>query len=304
MRRENQKIIFVSGKGGVGKTAVAASLAIIEARRGKKVLLAELGEKSFLRHLFAGAGGAQPHAATDGLDVVRWEAESCLHEYLLHYLRVGKLVDLFFSNVAVQSLINAAPALRELALLGKITSGPRGIGPDMPYDVIVVDAFATGHFKALFMAPVGLAEAVRLGPMGEHSRQIAEIIKNPCTTKMVLVTLPEELPVNEAIDLHRFLKTRFAQNASVVVNRNLPMPLSLEELRSAREKIETLSHPPAWGLDFCDYLSEQGRRQEDAARRARELKADVLDLPFYFLQQWPDLLRAMSEDLEKKWPRA
>lgn len=303
MRRENQKIVLVSGKGGVGKSAVAATFALVEARRGKKVLLAELGEKSFLRHVFPAAGGTLPAQATDGLDVVRWDAESCLHEYLLHYLKVEKLVDLFFANPAMKSLIHAAPALRELALLGKITSGPRGIGPDMPYDVVVVDAFATGHFRALLMAPVGLAEAVRYGPMGEHSRAIVEVLKNPNQTEFVLVTLPEELPVNEAAELHGFLKAQFSREARVVLNRNLPLPLSQDELSSARQKLKTLSTPPLWGADFCDYLSEQGNRQEEAAHRVRQIGAPTIELPFYFLQTWPELLRAMSEDLEAKWPK-
>lgn len=302
MRREQQKIILVTGKGGVGKSAVAAALALVEARRGRKVLLAELGEKSFLRHVFNGAGNLKPTLATDGLEVVRWEAESCLREYMLHYLKVERLVDLFFANRATRSLVNAAPALRELALLGKITSGPRGIGPDMPYDVVVVDAFATGHFKALTLAPVGLAEVVRMGPMGEHSRNIVEILKNKQICKNVIVTLPEELPVNEAGELTQFLKQQFNQDPTIVINRNLPLPLSESELQVAREKLKALSSPPPWGFEFCDYLSEQGRRQEEANQMVRGWTTKSIELPLYFLNQWPELLRKMSEDLEQKWP--
>src|SRR5262245_18910076 len=121
MRRERQKIILVTGKGGVGKTAVSAALALAKAHQGDKVLLAELGERSFLHHVFPEAGGTKPVPVTEGLDVVRWDPESCLREYLLHYIKVERLVDLFFSNRITQSLIGAAPALRELALMGKIT---------------------------------------------------------------------------------------------------------------------------------------------------------------------------------------
>lgn len=302
MRRENQKVILVTGKGGVGKTAVAASIALAQARQSKKVLLAELGERSFLRHVFPGVGGPRPKGVTDGLEVVRWDAEVCLREYLLHYLKVERVVDLFFNQRVTHALIDAAPALRELAILGKVTSGPRGVGPDLPYDVVVVDAYATGHFQALLMAPVGMAEAVRLGPMGEQSRQMVEIIKQTKNTTVVVVTLPEELPVNESAELGHFLKSRFGLEPWVIVNRNLPLPLSAEELEQVRGRVRALSRPPAWAPELMDYLEVQGRRQEEAHQRVREWATRFFELPWYFQSQWPDLLRVMSQDVGARWP--
>lgn len=302
MQRQDQKIILVSGKGGVGKTAVAASLALAQAKQGKRVLLAELGERSFLRHVFPGTGGYKPVEVTAGLDVVRWDAESCLREYLLHYLKVERIVDLFFANRVTQTLVGAAPGLRELALVGKITSGPRGIGPDLPYDVVVVDAYATGHFKALFMAPVGMSEAIRLGPMGEQSRSILQVLKNPAQVSVVLVTLPEELPVNECGELHHFLKSRFAIEAKVVVNRNLSLPLSEEEIERTGPKLKAVSGAPEWAGEVLEYLTIQGRRQSAAAKRVRSFAQQAFDLPWYFTSAWPEMLRFMSQDLETQWP--
>jgi hypothetical protein len=302
VRRPEQKIILVSGKGGVGKTAVAAALAIHQAHDGKRVLLAELGEKSFLQHVFPGSGGVKPVTVTAGLDVVRWDPNSCLREYMLHYLRVERVVDLLFANRITQALIGAAPALRELALLGKITSGRRGVGPDLPYDVIVVDAFATGHFKALLMAPVGMAEVVRFGPMGEQSRMIVDVCRDPAATKVVLVTLPEELPVNETGELRDFLLRRFGIEPLVVVNKNLPMPLSVDEIEGVRARLKVLSQPPEWAPAMLEYLEAQGARQEEAGRRVRGFAKKVLDLPWYLAPKWPEVLRAMSQDLGAQWP--
>ncbi len=302
VRRENQKIILVSGKGGVGKTAVAAAIALAQARTGKSVLLAELGERSFLRHVFPGAGTFKPVKVTDGLSVVRWDAEGCLREYLLHYLKIEKIVALFFANQVTQALIGAAPALRELALMGKITSGPRGIGPDLPYDVIVVDAYATGHFKALFMAPVGMSEAIRYGPMGEQSRNIIEVLKNPKVTRVVLVTLPEELPVNECGELHSFLNQKFSIDAGVVVNRNIELPLSPKEAEEVRRKFKSLAQPPIWSEELLEYLKSQSDRQGLAAKKVRQFSKQVLDLPWYFGPHWPELLRLMSHEMGGKWP--
>lgn len=302
MQRQGQKIILVSGKGGVGKTAVAAALALAQAKAGKKVLLAELGERSFLRHVFPGSGSFKPFTVTAGLDVVRWDADSCLREYLLHYLKVERLVDLFFANRVTQALVGAAPGLQELALVGKITSGPRGIGPDLPYDVIVVDAYATGHFKALFMAPVGMGEAIRFGPMGEQSRSIVKVLKNPANTTVVLVTLPEELPVNECGELHGFLREKFEIGAKVIVNRNLPLPLSEKEIIQTGEKLRAMKGVPLWTGEMLEYLAVQGQRQDSAAIKVRAFAKQVFDLPWYFIAGWPEMLRAMSADMEVQWP--
>ena len=100
-----------------------------------------------------------------------------------------------------RSLINVAPALSELAILGKITSHPRKVGPPLPYDCLVVDAFATGHFLALIQAPHGMAEAIRFGPMGDQSRSIERVLKDEEQCSYYIVSFPEELPVVEGMEL-------------------------------------------------------------------------------------------------------
>lgn len=302
MKRENQKVILVTGKGGVGKSALASAIALIEAKAGRRVLLAELGERGFFRHIFPGAGESRPVTITAGVDAVRWEPEACLKEYLLHYLKVEKLVDMFFSNRVMRSFVGAAPGLRELALLGKITSGPRGVGPDLPYDVIVVDAFATGHFRALCMAPIGMAEAVRIGPMADQSRMMTDLLKNSKNTRMVVVTLPEELPMNEADELNQFIQQEFSLTPIVVINRNITMPLSQSELDITVSRIGKMDSSLEWLQTFAKYLNEQGARQEGADERVRGWGITPIELPFYFTSDWPTLLREMGQDLEKTWP--
>lgn len=301
MKHEAQKIILVTGKGGVGKSAVAAGLALVEAKRGQRVLLAELGEKSFYRHVFPSAGSANPTAVTAGLDVVRWEVDHCLREYLKHYLRLDTMVDLFFSNRIMRSFVGAAPGLRELVLLGKITSGVRGIGPDLPYDVVVVDAFATGHFRALCMACVGMAEVVRYGPMGEQSRAMEQVLRNQKSTSIVIVTLPEELPVNEAGELKDFLESQFGQAPTIVLNRCLPLPLSDAEIDRAQQQAKTMTQPPQWLPEFCEFLKEQGQRQEAAIQKIRSWQKPSFELPWFLTADWSKLIRSLAADLETRW---
>lgn len=196
------KILFVSGKGGVGKSTIAAALALKSARSGAKTLLVELGNRSFFSLALGQNFENSPKSWREGLDVALWDGPSCLHEYAVHLIKSEALYRLFFENSVSKALIQVAPGLAELAMLGKITSGPpRNVGPKMPYDTLVVDAFASGHFLAMLRAPLGFAEAIRRGPMGEQSRAIIEVLRDSKICQYHFVTLPEELPVQETQEL-------------------------------------------------------------------------------------------------------
>jgi anion-transporting ArsA/GET3 family ATPase len=201
------KILFVSGKGGVGKSTVAATLALKAAREGQRTLLVELGNRSFYSLAFKKNFTSQPQSWREGVDLALWDGNSCLREYAIHFLKSEALYKLFFENPVSKSLIQVAPGLSELSMLGKITSGPpRNVGPKLPYDKMVIDAFASGHFLALLRAPLGFAEAVRYGPMGKESREIVEILRDPAICSYTFVTLPEELPVQETLELAESFK--------------------------------------------------------------------------------------------------
>src|SRR6185437_1985600 len=169
------------------------------ASSGRKTLLVEFGERSYFRFLFHNETGLQPIALHSHLNLARWDGESCLRDYLHHLLRVEAVVNLFFDNKIMKALIQAAPGLKELAILGKVTSAPRRVGPALPYDDLVIDAFSTGHFRSLWRAPMGLAEAIPFGPMGEQSRSIVSVLKNPEQSRYYVAMIPEELPVTEGL---------------------------------------------------------------------------------------------------------
>lgn len=226
-----QKIIFVTGKGGVGKSAVAAALALKQAQSGQKTLLVELGYQSFYQDYFNLAQVAyQPQNLKKNLDVALWSGPECLKEYARHLLKVESLYRLFFENSVTKALIQVAPGLSEISVLGKITSHPRQIGPPLNYDCLVVDAFATGHFLALLKAPHGMAEAIRFGPMGEQSRSIEKILKDPNYCQYYVVSFPEELPVVEGIELWQGIYDIVNIKPVHVFNRVLdPDPQALKE---------------------------------------------------------------------------
>lgn len=240
----SKPIIFVTGKGGVGKSLFASSLAMKLAENGRKVLLVELGTSSFYQN-FLGL----PKVSFDStpvqpnLDIALWSSDACLRQYVTHYIKVEKLYDIFFENKIMREIINASPALKELAILGKITSGVRKVGPELKYDHIIVDSYSTGHHKALLMAPKGISKVFQQGPMGFHSQKMVEVIENPNLCEQIIVFKPEDLPTIEGLELFQFLKTEFKSQPHLVCNQFLDIPEDImkadhPELRFYRKYIE------------------------------------------------------------------
>lgn len=271
---------FVTGKGGVGKSILALSLAQNLAKQGRRVLLSELGEHSVLSSLFNQNIGMKPTILSENLSAVRWDGEGCLKEYILHYVKVEKMVDLFFENRVMKALVQAAPALKELAILGKITSANRKIGPTLQYDDIVIDAFATGHFKALLQAPVGMAEAVQIGPMGEQCRSIQAVIQDQQVTKIYIAMIPEELPVTEGLELSEYLENNFQNNICIVKNRWIKSPIT-------RESLTKIDQP------FAHFLERQLKRQDFFEQRLRNSPRQI-EMPFYFIPASVELAKSLA----------
>lgn len=287
----SQQIIFVTGKGGVGKSAVAAALAFKKADAGFKTLLVELGDQSFYQEFFDLPDvNYQPKLLRKNLDVALWSGTESLKEYARYLLKIESLYRLFFENKVSRTLINVAPALPELAILGKITSGPRKHGPPVPYDFIVVDAYATGHFLSLLRAPRGMARAVQFGPMGEQSRSIDKTVADPEICKFYLVTLPEELPMKETEELDRTLKSEFNIESQWILNRVLETSLKSDQLETAKNSQNTK-------MNFEAYLHSVLHRQEDFISSLQNKKRSWQILPFLVENDSFALIQKLSQRL-------
>ena len=214
-------IHFVSGKGGVGKSLVAASLANSLATQGRRTLLVELGGSRFFEYVYGVPLTFTPHQISANLSISVWGGEDCLREYMQYLLKFSKIVDLFFDNRIMQALVHGAPGLKELALTGKITSRERKVGPELPFDDLVIDAYSTGHFKALLSAPLAMAKAISIGPMGNQSRAIHQVLSSDLTQYLVVVT-PEELPLTEGKELAEDLEQKFSRRPVIIKNKWWP----------------------------------------------------------------------------------
>lgn len=226
----------MTGKGGVGKSTIAAGLALKYSQAGHKTLLVEMGKISFYHDFFhPQAVGYSPQKTKYGFDVAHWDGISCLQEYARHLLKVESLYKLLFENAVSKALINIAPGLPELSILGKITSGERRIGPSLNYDCLVVDAHASGHFLALLRAPLGLGQAIRFGPMGEQTKSIQNVLKDPKICHYSIVCTPEEMPVIETKELQQALTDEFQISADIILNKVWPTTEGPQEFEGQPE---------------------------------------------------------------------
>jgi anion-transporting ArsA/GET3 family ATPase len=288
---KGQQVHWVTGKGGVGKSAVAAALAAKFASQGLKTLLVELGSTSFYGNfLNLDAIGFHPKI-WQGLDtpveVALWSGEECLREYALYLIKVETLYRLFFENPVSQSLIQIAPGLEELAITGKATSSPRKHGPPLEYDRIVIDAFATGHFLSLLRAPAAMAKTIRFGPMYDQSVSIDRYLRDHEFTHFHLVTIPEDLPTTETLELATELRTITENAPQVWLNRWIdlqgrPMPETAE-----RETADV----------FDSYLLRVHQRQESSLKRLNEIQS-VQKLPMIWHTEPNTVLRGIMEAIK------
>ncbi len=212
---------MVSGKGGVGKTHLSLSLAKYLRGTGKKVLLVEFSSGAQYSDFFDLDVNFTNIEIEKDLFLASWTGLDCLQEYAGKVLGSKRLVKLFMSNQIMTNLMKVAPGLREIAVLGKLTSTFRSSGFKEEYTDIVFDAPSSGHFLSLLGVPFGLLSAVKSGPMASQCRSIIETLKNKKLSKIILVTLDKELSKNETKETSKKITSLIDFNPAIVLNKSL-----------------------------------------------------------------------------------
>jgi anion-transporting ArsA/GET3 family ATPase len=226
----DRRLIVVVGKGGVGRTTVAAALGLAAVRAGKRTILAEVAEQERLAALFGVAplGHAEGQLA-EGLCGLSIDPERALSEWLRHQLHSGALAAALGHSRIFSLLTAAAPGVSELMTIGKVwdmAQLERRTGGSV-FDVAIVDAPATGHGLAMLRAPSTYAAIARVGPVARQAGIIADSLSDPAQTAVVAVALPEELPINETIDLEARLDAELGRGLdAIVVNAVEPQRFS------------------------------------------------------------------------------
>ena len=233
----DRKLLFVTGKGGVGKTTVAAALALVAADRERRVLACEVDAKGDLADFYEMSDvGFRPRAVQPNLYTMSMNTEAALQEYLRLQLRLPSIARIGPLARALDFVATAAPGVREILTVGKLAYEVR----ERHYDLVVTDAAATGHIVGQLSAPRSIAELVAVGPVHQQTGWMLDILADPSTTGLVIVTTPEEMPVNETIELvERVRRETDVAVAAIVVNRVLPELFS----RGDEEIFERLRQP-------------------------------------------------------------
>ena len=223
-----RELLFVTGKGGVGKTTMTAALAQLAAQRGKRVLACDIDATGGLGAMFeAGPTGFVPIPVAPGVSVMSMDTEASLREYLKVNLRIPLVGRVGPLAKAFDFVATAAPGVREILTVGKLCWEVR----EGHFDMVVVDAPASGHVVSQLGAPQAINDLVKVGQIRTQTDWMLDILSNPKRTGVVAVTTPEEMPVTETLELtERITKETGAAVAAVVVNRVLP------ELFSTREE--------------------------------------------------------------------
>lgn len=236
----DRDLVVVTGKGGVGKTTVAAALAWHAARSGLRVLAGELDATGNLDVCVLGPGAAgvgripasgyRPVERRPGLWTMSMDPEESLKEYLRINLRLPLVTRIGALSGVFDFLANAAPGVREVVTIGKVAYDVR----QRAYDLVVVDAPASGHVVGLLNAPEAIRDLVGVGLIRGQTEWMLDILRDPARTGVVAVTTPEEMPVTEVLELVARLQDEARVDvAGVIVNRVLPEPFSVADGRVA-----------------------------------------------------------------------
>lgn len=285
----------MTGKGGVGKTTVAACLARVAARRGKRVIVCEVAAEETWHDEFEVA---------PGIHSIAIDPEHAMREYLTDQVG-GALSKLMTSSRVFTYLAAAAPGLRELLTIGKVWDlaqlDQRRTG-DTPYDLVILDAPATGHALGMLRTPRVFGNVARVGPISRQAGLIDTFLTNPELTGVVAVAAPEEMPVNETIDFIEALAGEMQlEPDAVVVNGVYPDHFRDAEIAAIEAAIGAdAGHGASPALRAAVATHRRARHHRNQVRRLRR-RAPALTLPFLFEEDLGDeSLETLADVLEKR----
>jgi anion-transporting ArsA/GET3 family ATPase len=308
-----RKLILVTGKGGVGKSTVACAIGLLAARRGLRTIVAELSDQHRLPALFDRAGDPKQGLEIE-LERNLWSTSIDPDKALIEWLQTlgGRLsVRMLAASSTFQYFAAAAPGAKELVSMVKVNElceAPRKRKHADPYDLVVLDAPATGHALAMLRSPQTFASIVRAGPLAEQAQRVRELLEDPVRTGYLAVAQATEMAVSETLELEQGLRLALDRDLdAILVNGTLPRRFSKQELAQVLDAAS--DGPPLMrsAARTAHTAYERSRVQRNQlARLRRQRFADgepptLLSIPFAFVAEL-DLtaVTEIAESLEKK----
>ena len=282
----DKHLMFVTGKGGVGKSTVAIAFGLLAARHGKRTIVAELSSQERIQRAF---DHHDEHfievELAPGLFTISIDPQHAMDEYLR--IKVGALGHALGSSRLFQAFAMATPGMRELLSIGKIwelAQLERRTRGAAPYDLVIVDAPATGHGVGLLRTPRTFADIARVGPVAHQARSIARTIADRRLTGVVAVATPEEMPVSETLSLRDQLGQAQLPLDLVIVNALYPARFDDEEiaeLHGALAQTDSRLARSALRAAVSEHARAATQREQQARLRAK-LDGGVIELPYVF----------------------
>jgi anion-transporting ArsA/GET3 family ATPase len=285
----DRRLVVVTGKGGVGKSTVAAALATLAARRGKRVLVAEVDARERVAPMLGGRpSGPVVRLVLPNISTVNVDPRHALEEYALMVVKVRAIYQAVFENRVVRFFLRAVPSLAETLMLGKILHEARSESGGKPrWDLVIVDAPATGHAVQLLGVPKALLDTVPAGPLRRDAEWMQALLTDPARTSVVLVSLPEEMPVSETVELDAQVRDLLRiSRGPVFVNAMPDARFTPEELERLRGLVGTaLPVGPAARAAVLQG-GRQERAEEQVVRLREALGRPLVTLPLLASERW------------------
>jgi anion-transporting ArsA/GET3 family ATPase len=279
----DRRLLYVTGKGGVGKTTVAAALGLAAARAGRRTIVCEVAEQDRMSRAFRreGVGPESEVQLAENLWAITIDPQRALEEWLGKQIG-GVGLRVLARSSAFQYFVAAAPGAKELITVAKVwelAQRQRWDKRNRTYDLVVVDAPSSGHGLAMLTTPRTFGEIARVGPIRRQAYKVRELLADPERTGYVAVALPEEMPVNETLELERRLPEAVGAGLeAIVVNGMWPDRFSVADAELIRASSDGL---PVMRAALTSY--ERARAQRSHLRRLRRAaSAKVVTLPYLF----------------------
>jgi anion-transporting ArsA/GET3 family ATPase len=298
----DRRLLYVTGKGGVGKTTVAAALGVAAAEAGRRTIVCEVADQDRVSRAFR-REGVVPETEVqlaDNLWAITIDPSRALEEWLGKQIG-GVGLKVLARSSAFQYFVAAAPGAKELITIAKVwelTQPSRWDSRNRTYDLVVVDAPASGHGLAMLTTPRTFGEIARVGPIRRQAFRVRDLLADPERTGYVAVALPEEMPVNETLELERRLPEAVGLPLeAIVVNGMWPERFTAADA----ETLRALNGRPSVQAALTSY--ERARSQRSHLRRLRRAAdAQVVTLPYLFdgeigLPEYERLARELARKL-------
>ena len=300
-----RELVFVTGKGGVGRTTVAIALALFAARAGRRTILCEVSGQARAARLLRGTPGppGAEVALRPGLWATTVDPLVGLEEWAGTVIGSRPVARTLAGSSAFGAFLAAAPGARELITMAKaweLGRDQRWTRTPRRYDLVVVDGPATGHGVGLLRTPRTFADIARVGPIATESRRVAELLEDPARAAIVAVAQPAEMPVSEALELEERVPTTLGRDVdAIVLNALRPRRFSGDEVARVEAAGDGV---PVGVLDAVRRSDGVVAEQQRQVRRLRrEATAPVVTLPFVASPALEaDEVERLSELLERR----